>query len=444
MIKKLSNSEIILGIIKKHKSDGTSGIYSICSSNKYVLKAAINYAKMNNSVLLIEATSNQVDQFGGYMGMVPKQFREYIINLLDEANYGEENIILGGDHLGPNTWQNLPVDKAMEHSKHLISEYVKAGFKKIHLDTSFICADDKLDKNGMLPKEIISHRAAELCKVAEDAVPKSDIPGDVVYVIGTEVPKPGGMDLTGNSAPEVSTIESTEETIKLSKSEFEYLELQEAWNRVVAVVTQPGVEFGDKEVFEYNPTRSKELTKFIENYDNLVYEAHSTDYQSPNSLKKLVVNHFAVLKVGPALTFAFREILFKLEELEFELSRFNTSIKLSYLSEIVENEMLKNPKYWINHYSGTKNEIENSRIYSLSDRIRYYWSNPKVSKSIEKLFDNLSGVMGISDELLEKYLPKQYFSYKEGMISNDPESLINNYIQQVIIPYSSACGMSKI
>ncbi len=119
---------------------------------------------------------------------------------------------------------------------------------------------------------------------------------------------------------------------------------------MIAVVTQPGVEFGDREVFEYNTTKSTELTKFIENYDNLVYEAHSTDYQSPKSLKDLVLDHFAILKVGPALTFGLREILFKLEKIELELSRSNTSVKLSYLSEIVENEMLKNPKYWIDHY----------------------------------------------------------------------------------------------
>ena len=39
------------------------GICSICSANEFVLKAAFNKAIKDNSTLLIESTSNQVDQF---------------------------------------------------------------------------------------------------------------------------------------------------------------------------------------------------------------------------------------------------------------------------------------------------------------------------------------------------------------------------------------------
>lgn len=435
-------SNILLEIVRNHKSGIKTGIYSICSSNKYVLKAAIDFAKKNNSLLLIEATSNQVDQFGGYMGMTPIQFRNYINVLLDECGYGEENVILGGDHLGPNTWQNLSAVKAMENSKHLISTYIKAGFKKIHLDTSFVCEDDSVDEHGLLSKAVISNRAAELCKVAEDEISNSDIPGKVVYVIGTEVPKPGGMSGSEIKAPEVSTVESTEETINLSQAAFKSFDLHDAWHRVIAVVTHPGVEFGDRKVFEYDRSKSTDLVEFIEKDTNLVYEAHSTDYQSDKSLQELVEDHFAVLKVGPALTFAFRDMLFKLEEIEIELTHGYSSIQISNLSKVIETEMLKNPKYWINHYTGSDEEIAYARINSLSDRIRYYWSNPTVNKSVQKLIDNLSRESSIPDSLLEKLLPDQYLSIKDGKITNKPESLINHRIQQVIKPYSIACGMS--
>ncbi len=443
-MKKLSKSEILLSIIKNHKSNGTSGIYSVCSANKFVLKAAIDFAKKNDSVLLIEATSNQVDQFGGYMGMNPKQYKEYIDKLLTASDFSKDNVILGGDHLGPNTWQSFPAKEAMENAKVLISEYVKAGFKKIHLDTCFVCADDAVDGDGMLPVEVISERAAELCEVAEKTIALSEKEGDVVYIIGTEVPKPGGMDTSENQAPEVSTVESTEETINITRAEFKKRNLQDAWSRVIAVVTQPGVEFGDKEVFKYDPSKSRELVKFIEKYENLVYEAHSTDYQSADSLKQLVKDHFAILKVGPALTFALREILFKLEKIEIELYRSGEIANKSNLSLIVNHEMLEKPEYWINHYTGTKEELDYSRIYSLSDRIRYYWPNPKVSKAISNMMDNLSKHSKPTEAMIEKYLPDQFIALQKGFIPNEPEELIGNYIQQVITPYSLACGMSTL
>ena len=47
----------------------------------------------------------------------------------------------------------------------------------------------------------------------------------------------------------------------------------------------------------------------------LVFEAHSTDYQPPESLSRLVIDGFAILKVGPGLTFALREALYALDEI---------------------------------------------------------------------------------------------------------------------------------
>lgn len=44
----------------------------------------------------------------------------------------------------------------------------------------------------------------------------------------------------------------------------------------------------------------------VNDYSHLVFEAHSTDYQTKEAYKQLVHDHFAILKVGPALTFAMR------------------------------------------------------------------------------------------------------------------------------------------
>ena len=58
-------------MVRQHKEGKTNGIYAVCSAHPLVLEAAIRYASANQTPLLIEATSNQVDQFGGYTGMTP-------------------------------------------------------------------------------------------------------------------------------------------------------------------------------------------------------------------------------------------------------------------------------------------------------------------------------------------------------------------------------------
>ena len=47
---------------------------SFCTSNFLVLKILIKFCKKNKLPLLIETTSNQVNQFGGYTNLTPKKF----------------------------------------------------------------------------------------------------------------------------------------------------------------------------------------------------------------------------------------------------------------------------------------------------------------------------------------------------------------------------------
>ena len=74
---KMSKEHPLSTILKNRKKKIPKGIYSICSSNIYVLEAAIKKAK-NEEVLLIEATPNQVNQNGGYSGMTPKEFVKFV------------------------------------------------------------------------------------------------------------------------------------------------------------------------------------------------------------------------------------------------------------------------------------------------------------------------------------------------------------------------------
>ncbi len=209
----------ILQIISKHKSGTKVGITSICSANYYVIKSAITNAKKNNQIVLIETTSNQVDQFGGYTGLTPIQFKHCLMDLAESLDFPQENIILGGDHLGPNRWQNEPSNIALQKSQDQISAYVTAGFTKIHLDASMKCADDG-DKSIPLNASLIAERSAILCKASEEAVKNSENDSLLpIYVIGTDVPPPGGAkDYQYNI--HITPLSEVEEMIRLTEQAF--------------------------------------------------------------------------------------------------------------------------------------------------------------------------------------------------------------------------------
>jgi len=426
----------ILQLINYHKTGKTVGITSVCSANYYVIKAAIINAKKNNQILLIESTSNQVDQFGGYTGLTPAQFKESVFILANQLNFSEENIILGGDHLGPNRWQNDVSSSAVRKAQDQISAYVTAGFTKIHLDASMKCSDDGVQDKPLAP-EIIAERNAILCKSSEAAIYKSGSDVDLpVYIIGTDVPLPGGAK-EHHTDIRITKPEEVEETIRLTEKAFKKYELQEAWERVIGIVVQPGVEFGDSEVFDYDGKKSAPLVKLIENYPSLVYEAHSTDYQKKELLRQMVEDHFAILKVGPWLTYAFREAVFALAVIEKETLSNKKRIFLSNLLEILDQRMLELPKYWEKYYTFAEEDNKLKRKFSYSDRIRYYWSDKKVEESLGRLLNNLTENK-IPLTLISQYLPEEYKTIREGIISENPEELILHKISSVLEIYNYA------
>ena len=421
----------------QHKSGRPLGIYSVCSANPYVVTAAIQQAQSDDSLLLVEATSNQVDQFGGYTGMRPPDFINFVGKIAREVGFQEDRIIFGGDHLGPNTWQDLPAAQAMKNSRDLVAEYVEAGFGKIHLDTSMRCADDPA---GALDPDIVAARAADLCEVAEKSIPASDATGPV-YVIGTEVPIPGGShenfeELVPSSASDVA------QTIAIHEELFAQKGLNAAWDRVIAVVAQPGVEFGSDFIDEYDSAKARPLVKLIESYDSLLFEAHSTDYQLASGLRQLVVDHFAILKVGPQLTYAFRESILALAHIEVELLTLNPKWTGSNIKSIIQSAMNSEPKYWQKHYPEDNSRHQYDQFFSLSDRIRYYWPVEMIQNALNQLIQNLSS-REIPLALLSQYLPIEYGLIREGRLQNHPVAIMHAKVRAVLETYAKACGVHK-
>ena len=407
------------------------GTYAVCSAHPWVLESAIGQSLRDGSLLHVESTSSQVNQFGGYSGQTPQQFAETLHAAAQRAGLAAERVLLGGDHLGPYPWRGENSAAAMEKGCELARQCVQAGYQKIHLDASMACAGDP----NPLGPETIAERAALLCNAAEENSPPGSAPP--VYVIGTEVPIPGG-EVGPGQPPAVTTADDVASTLELFESAFRKRRLSQAWKRVVGLVVQPGVEFGDDVVWDYAPENTRALSAALPRHPALVYEAHSTDYQRPSALTRMVEDHFAILKVGPALTFAFREAVFALSAIERELFAARPATRISRVREQLEAAMLRNPVYWEPYYHGDADELRLARAFSLSDRCRYYWHEPAVQQELERLYANLTG-RALPLGLLSQYLPQQCEAVRCGGLQAEPSALIHHHLRSVLESYAAAC-----
>ncbi|WP_072281008.1 class II D-tagatose-bisphosphate aldolase, non-catalytic subunit [Rappaport israeli] len=410
--------------IAEHKRSGKGGITSVCSALPAVLRAAAASAKAHDAVLLIESTSNQVDQFGGYTGLTPAQFIAQTRQLIADCGFPLEKLVFGGDHLGPNAWQHETAAEAMHKAEELLRQYAAAGFQKIHLDCSMSCADDPVPLDDLT----VATRAARLCKIAEAAAPNQDI----VYIVGTEVPVPGGAqeDIEGITPTSAA---AAAKTLAVHQEVFAQEGLSAVWPRVIGLVVQPGVEFDHLQVVDYVSEKARELVALAETFPHAVFEAHSTDYQTRHHLAQLVRDHFAILKVGPALTFAYREALYAL----------NRALLAVYpdagvdVAAVMEATMLAEPSRWQKYYHGDAQQQALLRVYSLSDRMRYYWPQAAVQAEIAKFhqaFDQADLPYGV----LHQYLPQAVEVCHNRGEAFSAANLIEQHIRFALEPYYSA------
>ena len=430
-------------LVTIQKEGKSVGIYSACSANPFVIEAVLKKGLEDNSCVLIESTANQCDQFGGYTGMTPKDFRNFVYDIADKLGFDKSRIFLGGDHLGPLTWSSLNEAEAIKNSVDLIKAYVGAGFTKIHVDTSMKVADD--DPNTRLSDETIARRGAMLVKVAEETYAEllKENPDAVepVYIVGSEVPIPGGSQAAVDEGVQVTKVEDFKATMETFKNAFAAENLSPVWERVLAIVVQPGVEEKDAGCTEYDREKAKELAAAIKEIPDLVFEGHSTDYQTKIKLREMVEDGVAILKVGPGLTFAAREGLFALSFIEDEVCKVK-GIEPSNFRDVLDAEMLKNDKNWKKHYHGTPEEIALKRKYSFSDRSRYYYATKPVDAAIKKMLDNLKD--GCPLNLLSQFMPIQYTKVREGSLKNDPKELVLDRVGNTVDEYLYATHQKEL
>jgi D-tagatose-1,6-bisphosphate aldolase subunit GatZ/KbaZ len=427
----------LLDVVRAQKRGEALGLYSVCSANRFVLEAAMLQAMADGSVACIESTSNQVNPRGGYSGLTPLDFVRFAGEVARDTGFPLERVLLGGDHLGPFPYRHEPVRRAMDGAREMVRQYVLSGYVKIHLDASMGCADDP---PAALSDETAMERAADLCLIAESAHAErgggSPAP---LYVIGTEVPAPGGESGPTDHLA-VTRVEDAAHTLEVARAAFRQRGLERAFERVVGLVVQPGVEFGEAKVFDYDASRTGPLRDLIRSQAGLVFEAHSTDYQTADALRQLVLDQFAILKVGPALTFAFREAVFALAAIEQEWLGRRRGVTLSNLRQVLDEVMLARPDHWAAYHQGDEEQRRFARLFSLSDRVRYYWPEPAVEAALSRLLTNLSEHPA-SPLLISQYFPAEFDALRQGRVPAAPRRLIHLRILEVMARYARACGL---
>ena len=420
-----------------------AGLCSVCSSHPDVLAAAVRLAGARGEAVLVEATANQVNQYGGYTGLTPASFAEAILDLCAAHRVDPSLVVLGGDHLGPYPWRDRDAPGAMREAETLVRCFVRAGVQKIHLDASMPLGGDPLPA---LPPHLAAARAAALCAAAEDEWRKLGSERHCAapaYVIGTEVPVPGGGGAgEAPHAPVPTRGEDFHETVALHRRLFSQSGLDAAWERVIAVVVQPGVEFDRGAVYPYRRENAAALSLALSEHPGLCFECHSTDYQPTSVLHLLVEDGFAILKVGPELTFCLREALFGLASIEEELlggaAPARASVRTSGLKAAVLDAMRGDPRHWKGYYPEDES-LPFSLTYSYSDRMRYYWNYPPVAAAVARLFANL-GRTGVPPQLVSQYLPHLPCMPDLDATDRAPRDLLRACVSVSLQRFMSACA----
>lgn len=412
-------TDVLRDVIRQNRSGQPAAIPSVCSAHEDVIAASLALAERLDRAIVIEATSNQVNQDGGYTGLRAAGFIDMVHIIADREGVDRDRIVFGGDHLGPQAWRSLNAEAALDKAKALMSDYVTAGFSKIHIDCSEGCADEP----AQVSDSVASSRSALLAEICESAAPD---PSALLYVIGTEVPPPGGARMDDQGDIAATDPDAARATLEAHRLAFRSAGLTEALGRIGALVVQPGVEFSPMHVHHLSPDRNPGLIDATEGWE-ICLEAHSTDYQRPETYPHLAELGFAFQKVGPALTFAWRQAIYALDSLR-EMSGWGRR----QVQPVMEALMLAEPRHWQGHYHGSEEDRRIARHFGLADRIRYYWSHPEAQAAVAELLGGLDGKR-LPEPLLWQVFDRTTLELLDT--APTPRALVRAEIQRALTPY---------
>jgi D-tagatose-1,6-bisphosphate aldolase subunit GatZ/KbaZ len=401
-------TDILREIITRNRGGQPIAIPSVCSAHPDVLRASMRMAQRLGRHIVIEATSNQVNQDGGYTGMRAADFVTYVYELADQASADRDSIIFGGDHLGTQVWRNQSSERAMAKAETLVRDYVAAGFGKIHLD----CSEGCLGEPAQLDDTQTAERSAILARAC------AKVSDEVLFVVGTEVPPPGGARPDDGHIPPTDA-KAARATLDAHDQTFGALAAQ-----IGGLVVQPGVEFGPADVHHLPIDRDPKFLAALADRSGVCLEAHSTDYQNAAVFPRLATLGFAFQKVGPALTFAYREALYGLDKLRTPKGG---------LQSAMEDVMMKDPTYWQSHYKGESAKLYHLRHFGLADRIRYYWPKAGAQAAVTELIADFASP--IPDATLQTVFSPAVLDRADALEGSQIARLIDAQIETALAPY---------
>lgn len=418
--------------IARSRAGMPAALPAVCSAHPDVLRAALLLAEELDRPLIVEATSNQVNQFGGYTGQTPADFVRQIGQIADAAGVDRARLVLGGDHLGPQVWRKGPAPEAMARAEAMVTAYAAAGFTKIHLDCSEGCAGEA----AQVSDECAAERSARLAAACLAAAPD---PAALSFVIGTEVPPPGGA--RAEAADHViapTNPDAAAATLHAHRAAFSAAGLASAWPQVCALVVQPGVEFSPEAVHHLPPGDGAALRAVLDDWPGIAFEAHSTDYQSPEAYGRLAGMGFAVLKVGPALTFAYRQAIYALDAIA-DVAGLDTGLDPAQrVPAVMEAEMRAAPGHWQGHYPDDDSPAARLlRHFSYADRIRYYWARPAARAAVARLLAAFDAA-ALPDPALAQGFAPEVIDRAAALRRAEPHparALIAASVQMALRPY---------
>lgn len=406
-------------IIASNRAGEAVAIPSVCTAHPDALEASLTLAETLDQPIVVEATSNQVNQDGGYTGLKPADFIRFVNDIAQRAKVSHNRIVFGGDHLGPQAWRKFPAEQAMSKAHQMVADYAAAGFTKIHLDCSEGCTGEP----AQLPDAITATRSAALAATALQLAPNPD---KLLFVIGTEVPPPGGARTDDHGDIPPTTPQSAKATLAAHRDAFTAAQIP--LDQICGLVVQPGVEFSPMEVHHLPLRRDPHLLDALADWPHACLEAHSTDYQLPAAYPRLAQLGFAFQKVGPALTFAWREALYALDTIRTQTGWATGQS----LPDVMEAVMLANPASWQAHIHGPDPRLQ--RHFGLADRIRYYWPDPSAQAAVQRLMTDLADKR-LPDPLLTAHFRPEEIATARASTYPLPRALALARVQTALRPY---------
>ena len=347
----------LLDIARDNRAGAATGVAAFRTANAEILRTIFR-------PILIDASAGAVNLAGGYAGMTPSGFRNFLDIVAAGEGVDPARIVLGGSRLGPALWRDEPASIAMGRTVQLVEACVEGGYDKLHVDTSIPCVDD-----GTLSIEARIARATILCQAAERAAAGRPL----LYTISITNAAPAGT----------TTPADVHRLFELTERAFTAASIRPALERIVSVA----VDFGGFSTSPDFPGLAA-LAGTIFEVPYAVLEAASADYQDEAILRALLGSRVAILGIGPELGAAFRQAVVAMSHIEAWLGG-----RPSGVLTLLETEL-----------TGGGGDAPAPGLFALDDPARRHWAGPRLAAAVQRLFANIDAAAA-PPGLLAQYVP---------------------------------------